>query len=95
MTDAKEIIAKVVRDLRKSDRFSPEIADAILAALEENGMAVVPRKIVLDLAQSLEYEIEARYGATKDHPAMKSKYALDMSEVLEVRAALTAQEKPE
>ena len=47
------------------------------------------RRIVKDLADELEAEVEHRYASTKDHPAMKDRYDRDMEAVLRARAALT------
>lgn len=45
-------------------------------------------KALRSCADSLEAEIDARYGATKDHPALVGKYKQDMQDVVDARAAL-------
>ncbi|MDV7209933.1 ead/Ea22-like family protein [Azotobacter beijerinckii] len=46
------------------------------------------RKHLAECADSLESEILDRYGSSKDHPAMRRKFELDMQDVNEARALL-------
>ena len=47
MSDVREIIAKALHEVRFMSYGDDKRADAILAALEENGMVVVSRELVM------------------------------------------------
>lgn len=49
---------------------------------------LVPRELLERVEESLRSEIEERYAATKDHPAIRPKYLRDIAEVDELRALL-------
>ena len=51
----------------------------------------VERELLASIAESLEAEINERYGPGKHHPALKRKYDLDMAEVVELRQLLSEQ----
>lgn len=56
------------------------------AALEKENATL--RALIATLADEGAAEVEGRYGTTKDHPALKRKYAADISIVEEARALL-------
>lgn len=56
--------------------------------VNDQDMVKVPRELLSDLAESVECEVEARYGSTKDHPALARKYASDLEPARQARAIL-------
>lgn len=47
-----------------------------------------------DCADDLEAEIEARYGSTKEHPAIRRKYERDIAPVRSARLLLRRNDPP-
>ncbi|WP_349573096.1 ead/Ea22-like family protein [Azotobacter salinestris] len=75
--------------LRMGYRQACEERDRLKAELERARVdAERLRKHLAECSDSLESEILDRYGSSKDHPAMRSKFERDMQEVIDARAAM-------
>jgi hypothetical protein len=77
-------------DLATGGFSSGDISGSIRhAPLELSAMVRIERELLVELAESVECEVEARYGnGIKDHPAMANKYAADIEPAQRAREIL-------
>ncbi|WP_324710448.1 hypothetical protein [Pseudomonas citronellolis] len=74
------------KEIERVDRAFSTLQQAELSIPADQ--MLVPRELLERVEESLRSEIEERYAATKDHPAIQPKYLRDIAEVDELRALL-------
>lgn len=77
-------------DLATGGFSSGDISGSVrYLADEPSALVRIQRELLIELAESVESEVEARYGnGIKEHPAMAQKYAADIEPARQARAIL-------